>query len=362
MPRPSKGARLHKFKHRPHWYIRDTGQPDRSTGCTSREQAEKALAAYIATKGREGAANEPANVTCGEVLAIYAEEYAPTVAAPERIGYAIDALLPFWDSLKLSHVKGETCRRYAKTRKKVVKRDAETKEAIEFEPVSPGTVRRELGALQAAINYAHREGYITSAPVVSLPIPPRPKERWLTRAEAARLLWAAYRGEKSQHLARFILIALYTGTRKDAILRMGFEPNTVGGWFDLNQNIMHRMGEDERETKKRRTPAPIPRKLAAHLRRWRAQGCIWAIEYDGARVANVKRAFASAVNAAQLSGVTPHTLKHTAITWALQRGVSTWDAAGFFSTSQETIEKVYGHHAPDYMQSARDAMDRVSRG
>lgn len=74
MPRQAKGARLHKFKHRPYWYIRDTGQPDRSTGCSSREEAEKALATYIATKGREGAANEPANVTCDEVLAIYAEE------------------------------------------------------------------------------------------------------------------------------------------------------------------------------------------------------------------------------------------------------------------------------------------------
>lgn len=345
MPRPSKGARLHKFKHRPHWYIRDTGQPDRSTGCTSRAEAEKALAAYIATRGREGAANEPGNVTCGEVLAIYAEEYAPTVAAPERIGYALEALLPFWQDLKLTHVKGETCRRYMKWRDRAA-----------------GTTRRELGALQAAINYAHREGYITSAPVVTLPAPPRSKERWLTRDEAARLLWAAYRGHKSQHLARFILIALYTGTRKDAILRMGFEPNTVGGWFDLERGIMRRMGDGERETKKRRTPAPIPRKLAAHLRRWRAEGCTWAVEYQGARVGDVKRAFARAAKEADLPGVTPHTLKHTAITWALQRGVSTWDAAGFFSTSQETIEKVYGHHAPDWMESARDAMDGVSRG
>ena len=91
MPRPGKGARIHKFSHRSYWYIRDTGHPDRSTGCTSRSEAEKTLAAYIATKGREGVAHEPANVTCGDVLAFYAEEYAPTVADPARIGYAIEA-------------------------------------------------------------------------------------------------------------------------------------------------------------------------------------------------------------------------------------------------------------------------------
>lgn len=341
MPRPAKGARLHKFKHRPYWYIRDTGLPDRSTGLTSRDDAEKALGAYIATKGRTSAAHDPENITCGEVLTIYAEEYAHTVAAPERIGYAIDALLPFWGSLKVSAVKGETCRRYGSFRAKAA-----------------GTIRRELGTLQAAMNYAHREGYVTSAPVVTLPSKTEPTQRWLTRGEAAALLWAAYRGQKANHLARFILIALYTGTRKDAILRMGFEPNTVGGWFDLEHGIMYRRGGAERSTAKRRTPAPIPRQLLAHLRRWRASGAIWAVEYQGGRIGDVKRSFPAAAKAAKLEGVTPHTLKHTAITWALQNGASVWDCAGFFATSAETIQKVYGHHSPKHQASALRAMER----
>ncbi|MFG6660045.1 tyrosine-type recombinase/integrase [Sulfitobacter sp. 915] len=341
MPRPAKGARLHKYKHSPNWYILDTGQPRRSTGCTSRSEAEKALAAYIATRGRQGAANEPENVTCGEVLAIYAEEHAPTVAAPERIGYALDALLPFWSDLKLTHVKGETCRRYGKWRGK-----------------SAGTIRKELGTLQAAMNYAHREGYVTTAPTVTLPPKPEGKERWLTRDEAARLLWAAYRGHKAGHLARFILIALYTGTRKDAILRMGFEANTVGGWFDLERGVMYRKSDAERSTKKRRTPTRIPRQLAAHLRRWKAEGCTWAVEYHGARVGDIKRAFNKAVEEAGLENVTPHTLKHTAVTWTLQNGASIWDAAGYFATSPETIEKTYGHHSPEYQESALRAVER----
>lgn len=264
-----------------------------------------------------------------------------SVADPARIAYAIEALLPFWGDLRLIHVKGETCRRYAK-----------------FRAVSHGTVRRELGTLQAAINYSRKEGYITSAPVVTLPDQPEPTQRWLTRDEAAKLLWAAHRGHKSQHLSRFILIALYTGTRKDAILRMGFEPNTIGGWFDLERNIMFRRGDAERVTAKRRTPAPIPRPLQAHLRRWQRQGATWAVEYQGGRIGDIKRAFARAVQDAGIPGVTPHTLKHTAITWALQNGASVWDCAGFFSTSAETIQKVYGHHSPDHQMSALRAMER----
>ncbi len=58
--------------------------------------------------------------------------------------------------------------------------------------------------------------------------------------------------------------------------------------------------------------------------------------------------------------MTPHTLKHTAITWALQRGATMWDVAGYFGTSIETIERVYAHHAPDHMKSAVDAMNRRS--
>ena len=341
MSRPAKGARLHKFKHRPHWYIRDTGQSDRSTGCTSRVEAEKALGAYIATKGRTGSAHEPENVTCGDVLTIYAEEYAPSVAAPERIGYAMDALLPFWADLKLTHVKGETCRRYGILRAR-----------------APATIRRELGTLQAAMNYAHREGYVTAAPLVTLPEAPEGKERWLTRNEAAKLVWAAYRGQKTPYLARFILIAIYTGTRKDAILRMSFEPNTLGGWFDLDNGIMFRRGSEERVTNKRRTPAPIPRQLKAHLTRWQRLGSKWAVDYQGGRVGDIKRSFNKARQEAGMPEVTPHTLKHTAITWALQNGATVWDCAGYFATSVETIQKVYGHHATDFMQSALGAVER----
>jgi integrase len=340
MPRPAKGPRLIRHKHRDAFYIADTGIRAFSTGCTSRIGAEKALAEYVAGKYRTGAANQPESITCANVLAIYAEEYAHTVADPARIGYAIDALLPFWGGLNLSSVKGETCRRYAK-----------------FRDRAPGTVRRELGTLQSAINYAHKEGYVTAAPAVSLPPRPEAKTRWLTRSEAARLIWAAYRTPDTAHVARFALISLYTGTRRDAVLRMGFEPNTVGGWFDMDRGIMYRRGDGERQTKKRRPPAPIPRQLLGHLRRWKASGALWAVEYRGGRVGSIKRAFAHSVNAAGLDNVTPHTLKHTAITWALQSGATTWHCAGFFGTSQDTIEKVYGHHSPDFMQSALDAME-----
>ena len=85
------------------------------------------------------------------------------------------------------------------------------------------------------------------------------------------------------------------------------------------------------------------------------------MEYDGARVVDIKRAFSRATVEANLEGVTPHTLKHTAITWAMQSGAPSWKIAGYFSTSEETINKVYAHHAPDFMESAKRAMERGSK-
>lgn len=248
-------------------------------------------------------------------------------------------------------MKGETCRRYAKNRVRRLK-DGTTR------PIGDGTIRRELGALQAAINYCHREGYLLTTAKVTLPTKPPARDRWLARDEAAALIWAAYRNPKSKHLARFILLALYTGTRKEAVLGLGFTPSLSGGWIDVERGVMHRRGAGERETKKRRKPVRLTRRLLAHCRRWHANGANWAVEVDGQRVGSIKTAFATAREVANLSDITPHTLKHTAITWAIQKGLTVEDAADYFDTSGETIRKVYYHHSPNYQDRAIEILER----
>jgi len=281
-------------------------------------------------------------MTIAEVLDIYGREHAPTTADPARIGYAIDALLPFWGQQPVSAVKGATCRLYVKQRS-----------------VEPGTSRRELGALGAALRFCEREGYLVSAPKVTLPAKPQTKQRAMTRDEVARLLWAA---RHTRHLAHFILIASYTGTRKEAILGLRLDgPALDGGYFDFEQGLIYRMGAAERATHKRRTPVRMPRQLLAHAQRWHGRGDTWAVEFRGARVGDIKTAWNKAVKKADLGwNPTPHTLKHTAITWAVQGGASLVDAAGFFATSVETIERVYWHHSPRFQDGAVIAMERQS--
>ena len=185
MPTTAKGARLYRRRYTGFYLIRDTGRGERSTGTRDRREAEAVLARYIAERDRPIGPATPDQMTVANALDVYGREHAPIVKDPERIGYAIAALTPILGALPVGTITGEVCRRYARTRDK-----------------APGTVRKELGVLQAALNFCHAEGYLTAAPKLRLPAKPPARDRWLTRGEVARLLRAAYRNPKSRHLNR----------------------------------------------------------------------------------------------------------------------------------------------------------------
>ena len=163
-----------------------------------------------------------------------------------------------------------------------------------------------------------------------------PRERWLSRSEASALLWTCWRYRETQtihvgrlkgqkvetdrrplrHVARFILIGLYTGTRAGAIATASPYRAVGKSFVDLDSGIFNRLAVGKRASTKRQTPVPLPRRLLAHLRRWSRLGIAKShfVEWNGKPVASVKTGFASAVRIAGLDvatgNVTPHTLRH----------------------------------------------------
>ena len=135
-------------------------------------------------------------------------------------------------------------------------------------------------------------------------------------------------------------------------------PHTAGGWVDTKAGMMYRRGVGVAETKKRTPPIPIPRPLLAHLRRWERSGARYVVEVDGQRVGSVKTAWKTALVGAGIDHCTRHDLRHTSITWAMQNGIDKWAAAGFFGLTFDMLESVYGHHHPDHLRSAVEAMER----
>lgn len=338
MPRRNSGARLRFLEKRGCFYIvwTEGGRSrERSTGTADRRLAEAALADFLHLRTRDAGPRDPSEILVTDVLADYAEERGPDTASPWRIAAAVKAMVPYWQGKTVANVTRDSSRSY-----------------VTFRARSPGTARRELGVLRAAINHAHRSGRLTRVVAVDLPDSPEARDRWLTRKEAAALLRSAIREPRVRlHLPLFILLGLYTGQRKEAILSLRWsQVDLDAGRIDFNS-------PDARRSNKRRARQPIPRRLLAHLRRARLRGSDlgFVVHENGKRLGDIKRGFASACTRAGLGEVTPHVLRHTCATWLMQRGVPLWEAAGYLKMTQETLQRVYGHHHPDFLKGAAEA-------
>lgn len=366
MPRPAKGARLWFDRKAGLWFVRD-GSSKRSTSCRQDERAgaEEALRVYIAEKYEPPSDSRPARLLVTDVLTFYNRTIAPGQKSTTT-GYAVDRLLDWWHSKPLSEVKRSTCQAYVEYRMTQPIRQAKKTKTPKL--VGSETARRELTVLRAAINAYHAETPLDALPVVTLPEASDARKNWLRREQAARLIRAARAMEDKdagRALVRLILVGVYTGTRSGAMRRLGWLPNTLGGYVDLAGGVIHRRGDEEDETKKRRPSIRIPDRLLGFLRRWhRLDMAIenppgFVIHYRGAPVEKQRKSWNRARIAAGLGPeITPHILKHTAITWALQSGVSIWDAAGFFGTSAQVIEDVYGHHSPEFQKHIASRIGR----
>jgi integrase len=224
--------------------------------------------------------------------------------------------------------------------------------------VTEATARRELEDLRAAVNYHIREGRCRELISVALPERSEPRDEWLTRSEAARAVWAAWRAKQAfrdkktqrdvgKHIARFILVGLYTGTRHAAICNAAFHPAIGRGYVDLERGVFYRRAQGARATKKRQPPARLDERLLAHLRRWHRLGIAKhaVVEWNGKPVQSVRKGFATAIKSAEIEKhVTAHTLRHTAATWAMQNGGDLWETAGYLGMTVEMLDRVYGHH------------------
>lgn len=358
MPRQRKPARLWlqpaRGKEKAVWCILDNGTK-RSTGCGSREiiAAQDALSDYIKSKGRPRVKDrDPAAVKIADVVSIYSDDVVSKHARPSETAARLGRILDHYGNDTLSVLNKSTCNAYVLARGHA------------------SAARRELEDLRAAIRHHWQEGLCSSLTPVVLPEKGESRERWLTRKEAARLLRAAWRLREvqagkatgrptAQHVARFILTGLYTGTRAGAICGAALAPTPGRGWIDTEHGVFYRRTAGMRKTKKRQPSIRMPPRLLAHVRRWQRLRIArdFLIEWQGEPVKRLNKAFRSVRRAAGLGAdVTPHTLRHTAVTWQAQEAVPAHEICGFFGMTMEMFERVYGHHHPDFQSRAVNAL------
>jgi integrase len=339
------------------WIIRDAGH-QRSTrfGQSDYREAEKALAKYIGDK--YAPARRERDITerpVADVINIYLADVAPNQARPEKAAERCGRILEFFGERCLSKVTGANCRCYIEWRG------------------SNGGARRDLQDLAAAIGHHAKEGLHRSVVRVALPPKGQARQRWLTRDEVARLLLTCWRNREVQegkptdkrplrHLARIILLGVYTGSRPGAILNASWQRGDGLSFVDTVNGVFHRHAAGEAETKKRQPTVKLAPRLLAHLRRWKrldaaqARPHTYVVSYRGDKVLSVKTALHTACKLAGVDSVTAYTLRHTAASWLVARGLPTRKVADFIGTGEQMILSHYGHLAPDYQDEAAQAI------
>lgn len=239
-----------------------------------------------------------------------------------------------------------------------------------------GTIRRELGVLTAAQNWAYRANLIPASALrpISKPVEPPPTDRWLLRSEAVAYLTAAQgKSVRLTRAYRILAAALFTGARRRAIETLTWDrihlnvanaqlcseaiaagngppPNLTYGWIDYRDPTI-------RQTKKRRARSPISPDMALVLLRAHKERIspFYADTTGGARTT-----LRTAARKAGLKDIDIcHVLRHTFATWAAQDGVPMADIAYALGDTITTTEKRYAHMHPDYLRTlqSRSVMD-----
>lgn len=257
-------------------------------------------------------------------------------------------------------------------------------------PYRPSAARRYLEELSAAITFAVYYEVVKHKVVIPLPPKYDARSSMLTLEEVRKLIMTAWRAKGmgwidgkpvknlhvKRHLARFIILAITSGSRKDKIERVSFVNEKDRPWIDLWQEIgpsgksewrgrYHRLGDNEIEHKTKQAPdMPIPPRIAKTLARWRSQGIRYPCGHPYAasgrsEPGNVKDGMRALFNEVlgEDNDVVVHTFRHTAATWmAAQKDLPLPSVAAYLGMTTETLVKTYAHHREEDLQKIAEAI------
>lgn len=265
----------------------------------------------------------------------YVEHVAHKCMDKVRQENLIRHLKAFFGEMPLREVDIPACRRYAQARRLGVigggRRSPDRKGA-------DGTIRRELNGLKAAANHALAWKRITrdNMPTFELPAAPRAKAEWLTKDEVKAMIAAA-----SGDLKAFIVMGYYTGARRHSI-----ESLTKEQVF-LSQNRINLQPLGRPLTKKRKPVVPIFPEMRPYVEALMERS---KTKYLFGEVPDFYRPFAELAEDLGYEGRQfPHILRHSRASHMLQDGVSIYAVAKLLGDTVQTIERVYGHHSPEYL-------------
>lgn len=264
--------------------------------------------------------------TCADILSLWIDEHQHLKAINRAYSRA-KPIKEFFGAYTESQIDRELCRKYTQKRRKA--------------GLSNTSIRNELALLRAALRWKNPH---TTA-IFELPSPDPPRDHFLTQDEYGSLYGAA-RG----HIKLFILLALTSGARSNAILELE--------WSQID--FQHRKINLSKGNHKNKRRAIIPIGDALFEALTQAQDIRtsdYVIEHGGKPIKSVKKGFAETCKRAGVEA-TPHVLRHTAAVVLAESGVPLREIGQFLGhVGTTTTDRIYALYSPDHLKGAAQALD-----
>lgn len=332
---------LIKIGNSPNWYVQwFEGGRSRRVSTRTADDAEAAL--FLAAFSLEAAEEPVADLSIGQALDWYFDTYAKGLMRPDSAELAIKYLKPFFGATRAGALSLQMQERYVEHRRE--------------KGAGQESIRRDLSVLAAALNRAVKYKKLDRAPPYLTVQPSPPRERWLTRSEVARLLVQMrkpVRHKRHNHVILFTRLALYTGARTGAILDLTWDR------VDFSTGLIDFRVPGRKITRKARTVAPMTkrvRRMLLHAKK-HARGP-HVISWAGQRIDRVAKAVISHAEKAKIHNFSPHVLRHTFASWAVQRRVPIYMIGKALGQTAASTTARYAKLAPD---DVLDAMERAAR-
>lgn len=342
-----------------HWYDDKARQTRRQSMDTSDvNEAKRAFADFLKDGPKSTKHVGDAGVTVEQVLSwydtgipgLYPGHISAKVVDKERQRIAVATLKAHFGKMRARDVDIMAAEEYARKRR-AGEVDVEARGRQSRTKAGDSTIRRELGVLEAAAAWCVKRKML---PVSDLPQIEKPKETagkapWLTK-ESIRTIFEKSDGK----LRAFCRLTYYWGARRRSVETLCVSQ------VDLKHSRvdLHKPGTPR--TKKRRPIVPIYPEIRRDIETLLLDttndylfGGSTEFYHDFVRLCrdnNIK-----AVDAAEDETPWPHLLRHSRATHMLMDGEDPYKVAKLLGDTVATVERVYGHHTPEYLNTKSNA-------